>query len=78
MEIKDVYRFLLKESTCSLQKKKCEHRCTACPLFSNEKDSANYYHFIIDFLKARNPELYFVNEVEELVNIIGGVLSDEH
>ena len=70
MSNRELYRFLIKESRCSRQKRYCERKCSNCPLFTPEETSFSYYTELENRIKARDPELYFVNEIEELKKML--------
>lgn len=75
MSNKELYRFLMKESRCSRQKRCCKRECVNCPLFTNEEMSFRYYTELENILKARDPELHFIDVMEELRKILSTKLS---
>ena len=67
---KELYRFLLKEQQCAVRKGKCRQHCNDCTLYS--PDAFSMYTQVLNDIKARVPELLFVDDIEELENLIGG------
>lgn len=77
MNNKELYRFLVRESRCSRQKRFCKNRCNDCPLFTSESKSTRYYDELINHLKGHDPELHFINELDALKTILEQELHHE-
>ena len=67
---KELYQFLLKESTCSLCKADCEKSCRDCKCYTEKQKAHSMYDQLIKIIKSRSPELYFVDDLTELENLI--------
>lgn len=77
---RDLYRFILKESECARRRNRdCKKECKQCELYSSLTDSFRYYTDLMGILKARDPELYLVNDLELIEQILKekGVLKNE-
>lgn len=75
---RDLFRFLVKEKNCSLQKRDCDKNCSVCPFFTEEYLSTNYFHVLLEILRSRDPELYLVDELQELESALeGGTINED-
>lgn len=67
---KDLFTFLLKEKQCALQKTECNRTCKDCPCFTDESEARGLYDQLINIIRARDPELYFVDELEHIKDLV--------
>ena len=65
---KELFTFLVTEKQCALQKLECNRHCADCPYFTEAAQAM--YGQLIEIIKARDPELYFVDELEQIKSIM--------
>jgi len=65
---KELFTFLVAEKQCALQKLECNRHCADCPYFTEAAQTM--YSQLIEMIKARDPELYFVDELEQIKSIM--------
>ena len=63
---KELYRHILLEKECVRSRSGCNKDCSHCVCGSDLLDRDAALGKILEILKARDPELYFVNDLEIL------------
>ena len=66
MNDRKAYQHLLKERQCVRNRISCEKNCSGCPFSDDITELGKALDHVIELLKSRCPELYFVNELESL------------
>lgn len=79
IDYKKLYHFLLKENTCHSVRTKCiqlnqvrcnTEGCSSCPCYTDPAEAKKLINQLIETVKSRDPELYFVDELSELNNLL--------
>ena len=66
MTNKKAYKQLLIEQQCVRNRMVCEHNCRNCLYHCDILQLDKAINFVLDVLKARDPELYFIDSLEQL------------
>ena len=66
MTDKKAYSLMMIAQQCNRNRRVCEKKCLACPYSVDILELDKAYNHVLDILKARNPELYLMTELEEL------------
>lgn len=70
MTDKQAYNILLREIECQKRKEHCSRQCSSCSFGVNTMETLEGMGYIKSILKARCPELYFVDEIEIVKEIL--------
>jgi len=66
-----LYKLLLAEKQCVRNRVDCDKQCKSCKFAVSLLELDQALNEVIEIVKARNPELYFVSTLEEL-NLLEG------
>lgn len=64
------YKLLLLEKECVSSRATCDKDCCSCPIGMNSKDITESLRYVLEILKARDPQLYFKDELEIIKEMI--------
>lgn len=70
MTSRQAYQFLLVAEKCLKQRATCGHNCKSCPYFCSQEELFKSLYYVKDVLKARDPMLYFQNEITQLQEVL--------
>lgn len=70
MTTKRAYQLLIVTEQCLKQRATCNHDCEGCPYFCSQKELQESLCFLKDILKARDPTLYFGDELTQLKEVL--------
>lgn len=71
-EISELYKFVLSEQRCAQLRHQCTSSCKNCNLYKSPALVQRYYNQLLDMLKARQPDLMFLDQLAVLSNRLGG------
>lgn len=70
MTNKELFNHIVLERECIKNRENCSKDCKNCRLCSNALDRHEALSAILDILRARDPELYFVNILQQLKGLV--------
>ena len=70
MNDKKAYQVLLKEVECLKNREHCQRQCSSCPFGGDCMEKLKGYTYIEAILKARCPELYFAQTLQQLQEML--------
>lgn len=71
MTDKKAYSILLRESECLKSREHCSRQCSSCSWGRDIHEILEGLKYTQSILKARCPELYFADNLQQLEEIIG-------
>lgn len=71
------YRELLLLIECLKRRESCNRNCLECPFGSRIMDTTLALGYVIGILKARSPELYFLDDLNQLKEILENGNQDQ-
>lgn len=66
----EAYKLLLLEKECVSSRATCDKNCCSCPIGMNLHDITESLQYVLEILKARDPQLYFKDELEMIKEMI--------
>ena len=76
MTDKQAYSILLREIECRKNRDHCSRQCSSCSSRNTMLESLESFGYIQSILKARCPELYFADTLQEASTKIEEVLKE--
>ena len=66
MTNKELFNHILAERACIRSRETCSKDCADCRLFTDLSNRDDAFSQVLEILKAREPELYFVDQINQL------------
>lgn len=66
----EAYKLLLLEKECVSSRATCNKDCYSCPIGMNSNSITESLQYVLEILKARDPQLYFKDELEMVKEMI--------
>ena len=63
---KSAFKYLTVENQCVRNRRVCNKQCSSCPYYVDPAKMDSVFKFVLDILRARDPELNFLNELQKL------------
>lgn len=70
MTDKEAYSILLRESECLKNREQCSRQCSSCSWGGDSHKVLEGIQYVQEILKARCPELYFAQTLQQLEEMI--------
>lgn len=66
----EVYKKLLQMKACNYSSSKCDRQCENCSMHVNKEETCMVLYRAIELVKARCPELYLVDDLQVMKQIL--------
>lgn len=73
----EVYKRLLQMKACNYSNSKCDKQCENCSMHVNREETCMVLYRAIELVKARCPELYLVDDLQIMKQILAENNKDE-
>lgn len=77
MTASSLYNILLKEQVCVQHRDRCDKNCKKCTLSIDTNTLNNALNEVIDIVRAKNPELYFSEQLIHLRKEINNAIKHQ-